>query len=213
MEIKNMKTLVQLNFNRAVLSNCKDITNYGDPREIWDYVIKKYGIYKPLPLFQDYAEFKEAVEVNFLANEYKYRKLFETLNASYNFLKPYDIEEESLLGEKMSKETVQPTGSVKVSNSSTSFDDLSPKLTDESLTSYQGMKTETSYENNMSDTYKNETMSGLTSSSKRKNARTGNIGNHAYADLVEKERKIAYFKLWDEIARDILDLTCYKIFI
>lgn len=212
MEIEKLKTLSELNFNRAILISCKDIEDYGDYHDIWDYLIKKYGIYKPLPLFQDYSEFKEAVEVMFLANDYKYKRLLKTL-VDYDFLKPYNIEEEHLIGEKHANTKDTQNGSSTVDNSETSFDNLTLQPTSASTTTLNGVNTEHSYTNKVSENYKDETFTELTDSVKRKDSRTGNIGNHAISDLVEKERKVANYRLWDEIARDILDLTCYKIFI
>ena len=57
-----------------------------------------------------------------------------------------------------------------------------------------------------------ETFNGLTSSMKRKSKLSGNIGNHSFSELMEKERKTANFTLLDEIAKDIINVTCYKIF-
>ena len=47
---------------------------------------------------------------------------------------------------------------------------------------------------------------------KRKSKLSGNIGNHSFSELMEKERKTANFALIDEIAKDIINVTCYKIF-
>lgn len=212
MEIEKLKTLSELDFNRSILINCENISAYGDYHSIWDYIIRKYGIYKPLPLFQDYLEFKEAVEVMFLANDYKYRRLAKTL-IDYDFMKPYSIEEEHVIGERHSNTKETQNGSSTVADSETSFDNLELKPTASSTTTLNGVNTEHTYTSSVSETYKDETFSDLTDSMKRKDSRVGNIGNHAISDLVEKERKVANFRLWDEIARDILNLTCYKIFI
>ena len=47
---------------------------------------------------------------------------------------------------------------------------------------------------------------------KRKSKLSGNIGNHSFSELMEKERKTAKFSLIEEIANDIISATCYKIF-
>lgn len=211
MEIEKLKTLAELNFNRAILINCENISAYGEYHSIWDYIIRKYGIYKPLPLFQDYNEFKEAVEVMFLANDYKYRRLAKTL-LDYDFMKPYNIEEEHTIGEKHANTKDTQSGTSTVTNNETSFDDLTLNPTGSSVTNLDGVSSEHTYTSSVSESYKDETFSDLTDSLKRKDSRVGNIGNHAISDLVEKERKIANYRLWDEIARDILNLTCYKIF-
>lgn len=212
MEIEDLKTLYELAFDRSILKDCKNISSYGDYKSIWDYIINKYGIYKPLPIFQDYTEFKNAVDVMFLANDYKYSRLAKTL-IDYDFMKPYNIEEEHIIGEKHSNTKDTQNGSSTVSDSETSFDNLTLNPTTSSTTTLNGVNTEHTYTSSVSETYKDETFSDLTDSMKRKDSRTGNIGNHAISDLAGKERNIANFRLWDEIARDILNLTCYKIFI
>lgn len=212
MEIEDLKTLRELAFDSSILMDCKNISDYGDYKSIWDYIISKYGIYKPLPFFQDYTEFKKAVDVMFLANDYKYSRLAKTL-VDYDFMKPYNIEEEHTIGEKHSNTKDTQNGSSTVADSETSFDNLTLNPTASSTTTLNGVNTEHTYINSVSETYKDETFSDLTDSMKRKDSRVGNIGNHAISDLAGKERNIANFRLWDEIARDILNLTCYKIFI
>lgn len=227
LEDEEIKTLQDLNFPPRIFAFCEDIELFTEnaPERLFWYLIFKYGLRKPLKMFQAMSEFKEAAEIIFLANNSKYKKLFATL-VDYNPFEPYNIVEEHVTGETYSKETVTPTGSstttpngsVTTAKSETSFDDLSPKLADEEVTTYNNSETTSfnnqttkEYANNISDSFEGKTLNNLSNSSHSYDSRRGNIGNHVYADIIRKEREQAMFTLWDIIAKDIIDLTCYKI--
>ena len=162
--------------------------------------------------YQSSPQFKFACEILFSTNEHKYKRLKETLK-DYDASKPYIIEEDRYIGEKRSGETSTPSGKQVNTNKGTTYDNTSDlKVKEEDEVSYEGYKVENEYKNNISETFQAETFSGLTSSMKRKSKLSGNIGNHSFSELMEKERKTANFALIDEIAKDIIDVTCYKIF-
>lgn len=203
------KSLSELDFDESVISNCRNIQNYGGIN-LWRYIVNKYGSNIPLQVYQDFYAFKNALELVFLEQEYKYKKLLETTQLDYDLLKPYHIEEEIVTGNKMSSETTSPSGSISNDTSETSFDSLEAKLK-ESVTTTFNNQTSHSYTNNVSEIYKDEVFDGLSSSEKSKSTREGNIGNHVVADIIEKERNISNFSLWEVIAKDVIRYTCFSI--
>ena len=123
------------------------------------------------------------------------------------------MDEDRYIGAKRGGETSTPSGKQVNTQKSTTYDNTSDlKVKEENEVSYDGYKVDNEYKNNISETFQNESFSGLTSSIKRKSKLSGNIGNHSFSELMEKERKTANFALIDEIAKDIIDVTCYKIF-
>ena len=212
MDFESCLQLNEVDFGYEVLNNCKDIAVYGTSQLIWSYLIMKYGTHVPMTYYQSEVNFKFACETLFSVNEIKYKKLKETLR-EYDPLKPYLIEEDRYIGEKRSGETSTPSGKQVNTNKGTTYDNTSDlKVKEENEVSYNGYKVESEYKNNISENFQDETFSGLTSSMKRKSKLSGNIGNHSFSELMEKERKTANFALIDEIAKDIIDVTCYKIF-
>ena len=210
---EDCKQLNQLNFDSEILSACKNIEEYATPQEIWGYLLMKYGTHVPMYCYQTEPKFKYACELLFYSNEKKFEKLKATVATDYNPIKPYLIEEERYIGEKRSGETSTPSGKQINSNKGTTYDNTSElKLKEENELSYQNYKVETAFTNNIEESFEKETFSGLTSSLKRKGKLSGNIGNHSFSELMEKERRTANFSLIEEICKDIISVTCYKIF-
>lgn len=212
MDFEDCLQLNEVTFSYEVLNNCKNITDYGTPQEIWGFLITNYGTHVPMVAYQSGAQFKYICEIIFYTYEYKYKRLKETLK-EYDPTKPYLMEEERYIGEKRSGETSTPSGKQVNTNKGTTYDNTSDlKLKEENEVSYVGYKVESEYKNNISESFEDETFNGLTSSIKRKGKLSGNIGNHSFSELMKKERKTAKFSLIDEIAKDIISVTCYKIF-
>ena len=212
MDFECCAQLNEVDFSYEVLSECENINDYGTPQEIWNYLLMKYGTHVPMYCYQSNTQFKFACEILFSANEYKYKRLKETLK-DYDATKPYIIDEDRYIGEKRSGETSTPSGKQINTNKGTTYDNTSDlKVREEDEVRYEGYKVENEYKNNISENFQAETFSGLTSSMKRKSKLSGNIGNHSFSELMEKERKTANFALIDEIAKDIINVTCYKIF-
>jgi len=212
MDFESCFQLNELEFSYDILNNCKDIEEYGTPQVIWGYLIMKYGTHVPMSYYQSENNFKFACELLFSDKEIKYKKLKETLK-EYDPMKPYLIEEIRYIGEKRSGETSTPSGKQVNTKKGTTYDNTSDlKVKEENEVSYNGYKVENEYKNNIEETFQDETFSGLTSSMKKKSKLSGNIGNHSFSELMEKERKVANFSLTEEICKDIIDATCYKIF-
>lgn len=212
---KEKVTLDDSNFPYTVLSDCKNIEKYGGAQYIWEWILEKKGHYILLERYRYFRDFNNAVEAMFLSNEFKYTHLLKTMD-DYNVLDPYHIVEEHATGNKVSESTSTPSGKTISTDYETAFNDLDPKITGKTEGEYDNYKVTSSFKNDVSESFKNGddnvTMDNLTSSEKKYVSRIGNIGNHAITDLIDKERKSVYFSLWDVIANDIVDLTCYKIF-
>lgn len=208
-----LNTLRELEFNNMILVDCHKISEYGEPLLIWRHLYNKYSERTPLREFQIESAFKVACEDLFHVNEWKYQKLLKTMEM-YDPTSPYHIKEEHTLGAKQGKMTTTPNGTTTTTNKQTSMDNPNTlNITDSSETSYDNANTKVEYEHNISETFEDKTLSNLASSSKKYDSRTGNIGNHAFSDLMDKEREsIMNFNLIDIICKDIIDKTCLKIF-
>ena len=212
MDFEECLQLNEVTFSYEVLNNCRNINDYGTPQEIWGFLVTNYGTHVPMSHYQTGTQFKYICEIIFNTYEYKYKRLKETLR-EYDMTKPYLIEEERYEGEKRSGETSTPSGKQVNTNKGTTYDNTGElKLKEENEVNYVGYKVESEYKNNVSDTFEGESFNGLTSSIKRKSKLSGNIGNHSFSELMNKERNTAKFSLIDEIAKDIIRVTCYKIF-
>lgn len=208
----HLQTLRELDFNNTILFDCHKITDYGEPLNIWRWLFNHYSEHIPMSHFQIESNFKACVEDMFRTNEFKYQKLLKTMDM-YDPLNPYHITEEHTLGSKVGKQTTTPSGITKVQDKSTSMDNLTPQVTDESETSYINAKTEVTYDHDVSETFEDKTLNNLSSSQKRFDSRKGNIGNQTLSDLMNKERESALnFNLIDIICKDIIDMTCLKIY-
>ena len=212
MDFEDCLQLNEVNFSYEVLNECKNINDYGTPQEIWGFLVTNYGTHVPMSCYQKGEQFKYICEIIFYTYEYKYKRLKETLK-EYNPTKPYLMEEERYVGEKKSGETYTPSGTQVNTNKGTTYDNtVDLKVKEVNEVNYKGYKLENEYKNNVSETFEDENFNGLTSSIKRKSKLSGNIGNHSFSELMNKERNTAKFSLIDEIAKDIISVTCYKIF-
>ena len=212
MDFEDCLQLNEVSFSYEVLNNCRNINDYGTPQEIWGFLVTNYGTHVPMACYQTGAQFKYICEIIFYTYEYKYKRLKETLR-EYDPTKPYLMEEERYIGEKRSGETSTPSGKQVNTNKGTTYDNTGElKLKEENEINYVGYKVESEYKNNVSEAFEDETFYGLTSSLKRKSKLSGNIGNHSFSELMNKERNTAKFSLIKEIAKDIINVTCYKIF-
>ena len=213
-EIK-AKPFEQLNFSPTILRGCKDIDLFtnNSPEDLWKYFYNKYSMRTPIELYQIEDYFKFSIEVLFLANNYKYKRLLDTL-VNYDVLSPYNIKEEYVKGSRIGNTKQKPNTVTSLENKETSFDNLSPKLTSTSSETVTGENI-TEINHSVSETYDtdNKTLVNLASSDKKLISRKGNIGNHTNSDLIEKERQVANFALWDIICMDIIEHTCYKFIV
>lgn len=194
-------------------------TDWGTRVDFWSFLITRYGHYRIIQQYtnevngqlvcdeQDFNAFTRPV---LLANHEKYDRLAASLKKKYDVLSPYNIEEEHSTGEasaKLSTTYAEHTDTEKES----SMDSSTTVNTGQTV---YGNHTDTvDREHDRSITFKgNAFESNMDETSHTKDLRVGNIGNHSFAELIEKEIKLARFNLWDIIAKDILDNGCLKIF-
>lgn len=200
--------------------------NFGTPTDFWRFFEEKYGIHYLLPEYTIYTstppwqmenhyqpsnpKINGALTSIFLSNDAKYNRLLSSLNNKYDVLAPYNIQEEHSTGEKISKQTMD--NKQRTDNDyETSMDSTSLQQTGQ--TQIGSHADELYYENNVKTSFAgNDFEDGSTSTKHTKDSRVGNIGNHSFAELIEKEVKLARYNLWDIVCNDIIDMICYKIF-
>lgn len=194
-------------------------TSWGNRTDFWKYFITHYGHYRILrqyceevndELICDHLDFNVGAYPVLIANQEKYNRLALSLKTTYDVLKPYNIEEEHSSGSdssKLSTTYAEHTDTEKES----SMDSSTPVNTGQTV---YGNHTDTvDRDHDRSVTFNGSAFeSGMAEIEHSKDSRIGNIGNHSYAELIEKEIKLARYNLWDIISRDLLDNICLKIF-
>lgn len=194
-------------------------TVWGSKTDFWKYFITHYGHYRILrqyceevndELICDHLDFNVGAYPVLIANQEKYNRLSSSLKANYDVLKPYNIEEEHSTGSDSSK--LSTTYAEHTDTDKESSMDSSTLVAANSTTF--GNHTDTvDRDHDRSVTFKgNAFESGMAEIEHSKDSRVGNIGNHSYAELIEKEIKLARYNLWDIISRDLLDNICLKFF-
>lgn len=220
--LHHLKTTTSFN----PFTNIAAVLTYCTPDTLWKYLCNHYGQHKILDTYvhkQEDAfhvykvfelEIKEAIETLFEINKNKYDKLLKTTE-DYDMFSPYHISEEHVTGTRQANTTNTNGTTITETGSETSFDSASLHTTNETVTRPSGSNT-IDYGSSKSETFgegtDQKTLENLTSSSKSYDSRVGNIGNHTYADIIEKERETANFSLYDVICRDVINEICYKIF-
>lgn len=194
-------------------------TDWGNQSDFWKFLITRYGHYRIMQqyteevndeLICDPLDFNVFTHPVLLANKEKYNRLAASLKANYDVLKPYNIEEEHSTAGDSSK-TNQYYADHTDTNKESSMDNT--QLYDSSSTNYGTHTDYVEREHTVSVTFKDNAFeTNRADIEHSKDSRIGNIGNHSYAELIEKEIKLARFNLWDIIAKDILDNGCLKIF-
>ena len=194
-------------------------TDWGNRTDFWKFFITHYGHYRILQkyteeqnnkLICDHVDFNVGSYPVLMANHEKYDRLANSLKTKYNVLEPYNIHEEHSFAGDSSK-TNQHYDTHTDTNYESSMDNTTSqeagKTTFGSHTDYVDREhtvvvtfEDNAFESNRADIEHS------------KDARIGNIGNHSYADLIEKEIKLARYNLWDIISKDLLDNICLKFF-
>lgn len=192
--------------------------------DIWIFLQNKYGEHYLLPDVTDYEH--TFVDTNiycpsipklnfymdnlFTTNLPKYNRLLDSLNKKYDVLAPYHIEEEHSLGESNAKLNSHSDTHEDI-NKESAMDDTT--LVQKTSTYYPSYTDYVEGAHDRSVTFKgNSFETNMDSISHKKDIREGNIGNHSYAELIEKEIKLARYNLFDIISQDIVDVIAYKIF-
>lgn len=194
-------------------------TDWGNVTDFWKFLITRYGHYRIMQqyteevndeLICDPLDFNVFTHPVLVANREKYNRLAASLKKNYDVLSPYNIEEEHSIGEKHSKATTH-YGTHEDKNKESSMDNTT--LYDKSSTYFDTHEDYVEREHNQSTTFAGNSFEpNSDDTSHSKDSRVGNIGNHSYAELIEKEIKLARYNFWDIIAKDILDNGCLKIF-
>lgn len=188
------------------------------------FLRNKYGEYFLLPDVTDYSntfdgthiycpdisKLKTFMKSIFVTNDSKYQRLLDSLNKKYDVLAPYKIEEEHSLGEANAKLNSHSDTHEDI-NKESAMDDTT--LVQKTSTYYPSYTDYVEGAHDRSVNFKgNSFETNMDSISHKKDIREGNIGNHSYAELIEKEIKLARYNLYDIIANDIIDMIAYQIF-
>lgn len=194
-------------------------TDWGNQTDFWKYFITHYGHYRIMydytensndTLICDPLDFNKGAHPVLVANREKYNRLAKSLKKDYDVLSPYKIEEEHATGNKSSKTTMH-YGTHEDTNKESSMDNTT--LYAASATNYEMHDDTVDREHNQSTTFAGNTFEpNSDETSHTKDSRVGNIGNHSFSELIEKELKLARYNLWDIISHDLLDNICLKYF-
>ena len=194
-------------------------SSWGNKTDFWKYFITHYGHYRILrqyceevndELICDHIDFNVGAYPVLIANREKYDRLANSLKAKYNVLEPYNIHEEHSFAGDSSK-TNQHYDTHTDTNYESSMDDTNSK--ESGKTTFGSHTDYVDREHTVGVTFEDNAFeSNRADIEHSKDARIGNIGNHSYAELIEKEIKLARYNLWDIISRDLLDNICLKFF-
>lgn len=194
-------------------------TDWGNQTDFWKYFITHYGHYR---IMYDYTEnsngilicdpldFNKGAHPVLVANHEKYDRLAKSLKKDYNVLAPYNIEEEHSSGADYSK--LSTTYAQHIDTDAESSMDSSA-LINKNQTTYGAHTDDVSHEHDRSVHFKGNVWdSGMSEIEHKADNRIGNIGNHSFSELIEKELKLARYNLWEIISHDLLDNICLKYF-
>lgn len=198
-----------------------NFTPYGNYNFFWNYMCQKYSERTLLPRFNDlnigidgfYGSLSTDINLElrlfFIANKERFNHMLKTTEP-YEMFDPYHIREEHLIGGRIANTTNTIGGSTTTHNE-TSMDNLTAK---EAYNDATTSRTDTSSSaNNLSEKHEelNQSLSNNATISHTLDTRIGNIGNHIYADIINKERAVGNFVLWDYIAKEVADKLTYRI--
>lgn len=194
-------------------------TDWGNVTDFWKYFITHYGHYR---IMYEYCEevndiltcepldFNKGAHPVLIANYEKYNRLAKSLKKDYDVLAPYNIEEEHSAGADYSK--LSTTYAQHIDTDAESSMDSSA-LINKAQTTYGSHTDDVSHDHDRSVHFKGNVWdSGMSEIEHKADSRIGNIGNHSFSELIEKELKLARYNLWDIISHDLLDNICLKYF-
>ena len=194
-------------------------TDWGNRTDFWKYFITHYGHYR---IMYEYCEevndiltcepldFNKGAHPVLVANNEKYNRLAKSLKKDYNVLAPYNIEEEHSSGADYSK--LSTTYAQHIDTDAESSMDSSA-LINKAQTTYGSHTDDITHDHDRSVHFKGNVWdSGMSEIEHKADSRIGNIGNHSFSELIEKELKLARYNLWDIISHDLLDNICLKYF-
>lgn len=194
-------------------------TDWGNQSDFWKYFITHYGHYRIMydytensndTLICDPLDFNKGAHPVLVANREKYNRLAKSLKKDYDVLAPYNIEEEHSSGADYSK--LSTTYAQHIDTDAESSMDSSA-LVNKAQTTYGSHTDDVTHEHDRSVQFKGNVWdSGMSEIEHKADSRIGNIGNHSFSELIEKELKLARYNLWDIISHDLLDNICLKYF-
>ena len=194
-------------------------TDWGNQTDFWKYFITHYGHYRIMydytensndTLICDPLDFNKGAHPVLVANREKYNRLAKSLKKDYDVLAPYNIEEEHSAGADYGK--LSTTYAQHIDTDAESSMDSSA-LINKNQTTYGSHTDDVTHEHDRSVKFKNSTFeSNVAEIEHKADSRVGNIGNHSFSELIEKELKLARYNLWDIISHDLLDNICLKFF-
>lgn len=194
-------------------------TDWGNQTDFWKYFITHYGHYRIMydyceevndKLICDPLDFNKGSHPVLVANREKYNRLAKSLKKDYDVLAPYNIEEEHSSGADYSK--LSTTYAQHIDTDAESSMDSSA-LINKNQTTYGSHTDDVSHDHDRSVHFKGNVWdSGMSEIEHKADSRIGNIGNHSFSELIEKELKLARYNLWDIISHDLLDNICLKFF-
>lgn len=191
------------------------------------YLVNKYGSLTIQNCFVnetqvDYEWLNVVVSGVLIANDYKYKKLKQTIDYAYEYDKNYNrvknVQTTNTYGAQTTttsngaQTTTSNYGaqSGNVTNKRNAFDNditnLATDNTSESNTSAYSDST------NVSEKTDNETRQGYEDSFVTHEEEYGDLSVRTVADMIEGERKIAYFSIYDVIYKDIIKEIALYIF-
>lgn len=164
----------------------------------------------------DYEWMQEIINIVLTTFDYKYKKLKQTIDYEYDYDKNYN---------RTRTETTTDTMGERVSNATTGQQKTTINNGEKTITDTQS---EMSYDSNPTGDFtknrQNVSDSGASVDTSTTDARTdtntlqsyidthvvkeeeyGDLSVRTVAETLERERKIAYFSIWDEIYKDIMN--------
>ena len=194
-------------------------TDWGNVTDFWKFLITRYGHYRIMydytedsngTLICDPLDFNKGAHPVLVANREKYNRLAKSLKKDYDVLAPYNIEEEHSSGADYSKLSTT-YGQHVVTDGESSMD--SAALINKTQSTSGSHTDDVTHEHDRMVHFKGQEWdSGMSEIEHKADSRIGNIGNHSFSELIEKELKLARYNLWEVISHDLLDNICLKFF-
>lgn len=170
----------------------------------------------------DYDWLNVVISGVLIANDYKYKKLKQTIDYNYEYDKNYnrvkDVQTTNTYGEQKTttingaQKTTNDYGaqSGNVTNKRNAFDnDISNLATDNTSESTTNAYSDST---NVSEKTDNETRQGYKDSFVTHEEEYGDLSVRTVAEMMESERKIAEFSIYDIIYKDIIKEIAIYIF-
>ena len=191
------------------------------------YLINKYGSLTLQDCFVnetnvDYEWLNVVVNGVLIANDYKYKKLKQTIDYDYDYANNYNRTKEVQITNTHGTQTTTTSNGAQtttnnfgaqsgnVTNKRNAFDnDITNLATDNTSESNT-----TAYSDsiNVSEKTDNETRQGYVDSFVTHEEEYGDLSVRTVAEMVEEERKVAEFSIYDVIYKDIIKEIAIYIF-